>query len=1234
MSGGKITSETVTPALQTVRPSDNGEMGALIRGFDWSQTALGPMETWSPTLRIMVSFLLVNRFPLLLWWGPNYVSLYNDAYAPVLGAKHPWALGRPVSECWSEIWDVLRPLIDVPFHGGPATWNDDIELEINRNGFLEETHFTIAYSPVPDDAALNGIGGVLATVTEITDKVIGERRILALRDLASGSGEAQDPADACRIAAETLARHARDVPYALFYLLDPDCRCARLAGKAGLETGHPLACEIVTLTSEDSGTGWHFQARQAPTLVPDPGTRFDCTGRLPDLSDTAMVLPLSASGSREPVGFLVTGVNSRLKLDARYRDFLELLKVQIVSAIANAQSREDERKRSEALAEIDRAKTVFFSNVSHEFRTPLTLMIGHIEDLLSGGSGPANDKERLLIAHRNSLRLLKLVNTLLEFSRIEAGRLQAQFVPTDLASATAELASAFRSATEKAGLRLIVDTPALPEPAYVDRQMWEKIVLNLVSNAFKFTLEGEIEVRLAIDGSDFVLTVRDTGIGVPTDELPRLFERFHRVEGAEGRTQEGSGIGLAFVQELARLHGGTVSAESRVGEGTTLRVSVPRGDAHLASRPAGNAESRSAAAIGATPFVEEALRWLPDDSQAHHPELPEIDPVASATEPKGGTRDHLLVVDDNADMRDYLRRLFGALYEVEIVGRGDAALAAASARKPDLVLTDIMIPGIDGQELVRRLRSNPRTNTVPIILLSARAGEESRIEGMKAGADDYMIKPFSARELLARVEAHLKIARYRTRTAERLRESETRFRAFVTATSDVVYRMGPDWHEMRFLQGKDFVADTEDPSEGWLAKYVPVDDQAPVLDRIGKAIRDKAIFEMEHRVIRLDGSLGWAHSRAIPVLGSKDEIVEWFGAARDITARKRSEETQKLLLSELSHRVKNMLATVQAIANQTLRSAKDPAAFAESFSGRLQSMSRMHTLLSRTGWEGADIEDILRDQLPAGTVADGRVATSGPNTRFDAQTSTHMAMMLHELATNAASHGALSTRDGTVTIGWGLSNGLFSLSWSEQGGPSAGEPRNRGFGTKLIEQIAAGAGGSAQRTTDPLGVNWKIVMSLEADAVQSSPSDTNNPPVRDPSDPTKAQPPSLKGKRFVVIEDEALIAFEIASILEHEDVKVAGPASTIDDALRIIDEEELDAALVDANLRGQPVGEIAAALTQKQIPFVFVTGYGREALPAGFTGSTMLAKPFNPEQLLAAATLLVARPKPVHRFRH
>ena len=221
-----------------------GEMGERIRAFDWSKTAIGSAETWSPALRMMVRFLLANRFPLLLWWGPQYVSIYNDAYRPVLGTKHPHALGQSLSECWSEIWHVLRPLVDTPFNGGPATWNDDIVLEINRHGFVEETHFTIAYSPVPDESVSSGIGGVLATVHETTEKVVGERRVIILRDLGAHAINAKSAVEACSVAADALARHTKDVPFALLYLIEGDGKQARLVSamrsrsRAGPQPGH------------------------------------------------------------------------------------------------------------------------------------------------------------------------------------------------------------------------------------------------------------------------------------------------------------------------------------------------------------------------------------------------------------------------------------------------------------------------------------------------------------------------------------------------------------------------------------------------------------------------------------------------------------------------------------------------------------------------------------------------------------------------------------------------------------------------------------------------------------------------------------------------------------------------------------------------------------------------------------------------------------------------------------
>jgi len=480
--------------------------------------------------------------------------------------------------------------------------------------------------------------------------------------------------------------------------------------------------------------------------------------------------------------------------------------VQLATAIANALAYEEEKKRAEALAEIDRAKTAFFSNISHEFRTPLTLMLGPLEDVLGNAHGPIppGAAKDLGISHRNALRLLTLVNTMLDFSRIEAGRIQASYEPVDLAALTSELTSNFRSACEKAGLRLTVDCPPLAggELVYVDRDMWEKIVLNLVSNAFKFTLDGEIEVSLRqvfsvspslqnegrSDG--FVeLTVRDTGVGIPPEELPRMFERFHRVKNSRGRAHEGTGIGLALVQELVKLHGGAVRVDSVLNEGSTFTVTIPLGTAHLDPQRVGKRSELRATSIGSSALAEDAIHWLPDREESKKGRSGTKDrdennaisaslalpvsniPAEANSELSSNVKvGRILWADDNADMREYVSRLLSNHFDVQAVADGQAALEAARANPPDLVLSDIMMPRLDGFGLLRELRADPQLREIPIILLSARAGEESRIAGLETGADDYLVKPFSARELVARVETHVKLSRIRRQTDAALRQ--------------------------------------------------------------------------------------------------------------------------------------------------------------------------------------------------------------------------------------------------------------------------------------------------------------------------------------------------------------------------------------------------------------------------------------------------------------------------------
>ncbi len=428
---------------------------------------------------------------------------------------------------------------------------------------------------------------------------------------------------------------------------------------------------------------------------------------------------------------------------------------------------EQERHNAESAAELDRAKTEFFTNVSHEFRTPLTLILGPLETLLDGALEPSQ-RDILETAWRNALRLQKLVNTLLDFARIEAGRVNARFEPTDLASFTRGIASFFDSAARAEGLDFVVDCAAPDEPAWVDRDMWEALVSNLLSNALKFTLTGGIRVRLRASDDAWMLAVEDTGVGIPEAELPRLFERFHRVKGTRARSQEGSGIGLALTSSLVRLHGGTVSVHSTEGVGTTFTVSIPRGHAHLPADRVATGEAPPPAPRSASTYAIETSSWTAEAPGAAEPGPP-------ATAAAAVVRPRVVLADDNADMRAYIGRMLQRDYEVEAHADGQQALAAIRRRLPDIVITDVMMPVMSGLELLAALRADVRTRALPIIMVSARAGEEARVEGIEAGADDYLIKPFSPRELLARVRTQWALAQMRqelARQTERLARLE------------------------------------------------------------------------------------------------------------------------------------------------------------------------------------------------------------------------------------------------------------------------------------------------------------------------------------------------------------------------------------------------------------------------------------------------------------------------------
>lgn len=751
-----------------------GEVGKLMRFIDWDKTPVGPFEVWPQSLKTALSICLGSKFPMLVWWGRDLTVFYNDAYIPLAGPlKHPMFIGRPAREQWSEIWDDLKPLTEHVFVTGNATWAESMQLFISRKGFLEETYFTFSYSPIRNESG--AVGGIINPCQETTERILGERRLKALSDL--GALEGKSLFEVGQLATKALGNYIRDVPFSLIYLNNTDGKQATLIGASGVPLNSLLAPENLDLTSE---CAWPLagimQTKKAERV---DGLRAVYSSGLPsspydEKPDSAYVLPVQQAGLDSPIGFLILGLSPRLAFDSLYLEFLNLVAKHITMHIMNVRTLEDERKRSEALAEIDRSKTAFFSNVSHEFRTPLTLLLGPVEEIINDSKDllSAKNRERMLVVQRNAKRLQKLVNSLLDFSRLEAGRMQVSYRPVDIARFTTEIASSFETAMEKAGLKYEIHCDKVNEPVFIDTDLWEKMLLNLISNALKFTFDGQISVHISGDHGGVQLQVIDTGIGIPEKELPNIFERFHRVENAKSRTHEGSGIGLALVSEIVKLHGGDVSVESHVESGTTFTVHIPFGSTHLPSEKVIKDEKGGEPnSLHARSFVEESLYWSVEPQASFL-----IDGATSANLQLNNIPEHkregrsyrIILADDNADMRDYVRRLLLETpnnWEVLVAANGQEALLLAKAKHPDLILTDVMMPELDGFGLLKEIRNDKILRTTPIIFLSARAGEEALVQGIERGADDYLIKPFSAKELIARVSTQLEMSSMREESA-------------------------------------------------------------------------------------------------------------------------------------------------------------------------------------------------------------------------------------------------------------------------------------------------------------------------------------------------------------------------------------------------------------------------------------------------------------------------------------
>jgi PAS domain S-box-containing protein len=903
--------------------SGGGELGSQMSKIHWAKTPLGPVESWPQNLKTCVRIVLTSRQPMFVWWGDQLINLYNDAYKAILGGKHPEALGQPAHIVWDEIWSQVGPRAESAMRANEGTYDEALLLIMQRYGYREETYYTFSYSPVPNDQG--GTGGIFCANSDDTRRIISERQLAVLGDLAARTGDAKTWQEACRLTALSLATNPKDICFALIYAVDDSKKVAILAGSSGIEPGHRAAPTSIEFDAD--GIWPIVEARNAHEirLIDLSEERL---GKLPqgawDLPPhTAAVVPVPTSGPTGRAGAVIVGLNPYRALDDNYINFLKLIANQISTSIANAEAYEQARQRAEALAELDRAKTTFFSNVSHEFRTPLTLMLGPLEHMLANQTASAEVLHEIDIVHRNGLRLLKLVNTLLDFSRIEAGRVQAAYQPIDLAATTIELASVFRAAMEAAGLQFRVECAPLSRPVYIDSEMWEKILLNLLSNALKFTMTGAVDVKLR-EARDFArLSVHDTGIGIPEAELPRVFERFHRIEGARGRTHEGTGIGLALVDELVRLHGGTVEVSSEYGVGTTFTVSIPFGSSHLPPNRVAEKASSSPATSGALPYVQEALQWLPS-FQVDQPQFlrdsanQDLTVLFGDQEIKPTHAARVFLVDDNRDIREYIERLLARNYEVTSLEDGEQALAAVLENPPDLVLTDIMMPRLDGFGLLQKLRANPLTATIPVIMLSARAGEEARAEGMEAGADDYLVKPFTVRELMARVGSHITLHQLRTQLTAREHEqrlkaeaAEKRYRMILESISEGFLFVDNDWVIQYVNDQAAAVAGRE--SRDLLGKALW--DEFHGLDRsfLGEALREARRSGDIQRVEDYYSSLSrWLHVNIYP---SPDGLSVFI---QDVSEKRSQQE--KLLLTEKLAATGRLAATIAHEINNPLES--------------------------------------------------------------------------------------------------------------------------------------------------------------------------------------------------------------------------------------------------------------------------------------------------------------------------
>lgn len=1193
----------------------SSECERLVAQTDWAATPLGPAADWPQSLKTSLSICLACRFPILLWWGEDMVMLYNDDYIPILGNKHPamGGLGRVV---WEDVWPVVGPMLQEVRETGQAAKAEDLLLLMNRNGYVEEAYFSFSYSPIADESG--GVGGIFTPVLETTEKVIGHRRVEMLRQLNNHTFS-QDLRLACENLLRTISQDREDVPFGILYEVDPQAEHATLASAFGLEEHPALAPQVLQLN--DAGVPWTRAAApdaQSTVIELDPELAGQLEGAFGGRVTQAMLHPIRAPGQSKLIGLFIAGVSPHRALDHSYRSFFNLLADQVQTSLAEALSHRAELERMEAMAEIDRAKTVFFSNASHELRTPITLMLGPLEELLADRSLANETRHGLEVVNRNAQRLLKLVNALLDFARIEAGKMTPQFEQLDLSLRTQELAEMFRPAIEKAGLSLRLDCEAMPKPVMVDPAMWEKVVLNLLSNALKFTLKGSIEISLRQQGDQVRMQVRDTGVGIGPAYLERVFQRFERIEESGGRSQEGSGIGLAMVRDLVELHGGTVSLESQPGVGTCVTLSLrtahqplPAGDHGRPSRTDSTATSRS--------FVSEAESWATQEP--------------TEVEEANSGRSLVYVVDDNRDMRNYVVGLLRKRYRSRAFSSAEAALGSARLEKPALIVSDVMMLGMDGYDLVRALRRDRMIADIPVLLLSARVGEEARLAGFQAGANDYLEKPFSSRELLARVDAMVVEHRLREIEREHLRRLES---VFAQVPAAMAILRGPE-HVFELANGPYLELIGRSRITGKkISEALPELEGQSILQMLDQVYRTGEPYVGHAFPLRLrrgdppelsDCYFDFVYQPLLAEDGHTEGIaVVAFEVTELVTSKRAAELANRAkdeFLAVLGHELRNPLAPiVTALELMKLRGVGN----AEAERVIIERQARHLTGLVDDLLDVARIAQgkivLQRELVSLGQLISEAVEGVSPLleerkqfVRLEVQAGIHLLAdprRLRQVLANLLTNASKYSDEGSAVIVHAQADGAqVVIDVEDQGRGLSAKMQGRifemffqdaqtldrargglGLGLTIVRSLTALHGGTVTVHSEGIGKGSRFTVRLPMDVASSS--------AAAPAEATAQQAPGGKPSRRILLvddnEDAADTTRQLLELLGHE-VNVVYDGLAAIDWLRRHPLPEL--AIVDIGLPGMNGYEVAAALRRMEggarVHLVAVTGYGQES---------------------------------------